>query len=312
MPKSKVKKLPREGYIDLHVHSNCSDGKKSPEEIIQISKQNGVCYLAFCEHYNLGSYKRARKAAGNSIEIIPAIEIGASLADYGFSNNHICHIVAYYPSNNICKELDRYEISPEKCVKKTLDKLARNYMKIPFKEVQKHARCKSHITRYDVAITISKLGYSKSPIEAYGDFLDYGKCAYVEREKLAAETLIRNILQVGGVPVLVHPKSLSVGFTDFEIILKLFAEAGLKGLEVFNPHHTKEQVERFSGVASEYGLITTAGSDYHGMQLENFDIGIGMQEKPNLLIRDSGIITSLKEARNEIYLTNPRKGSLIV
>ena len=178
-------------FIDLHVHSNCSDGKKSIEEILSICSENNVKTIAFAEHYNMGSYKKARKLAEPyKIEVIPAIEIGASLSEFGFSNHHICHIVAYYPSYKICKILDEYEISRDKCVRHTLEKLNKT-ISISYTQVKRFARDKNSIGRFDVAIALSKLGYSPDPITAYGEYLDFGKTAYETREKEQATSLIK-------------------------------------------------------------------------------------------------------------------------
>ena len=201
------------GYIDLHIHSQASDGKKSPEEIIKIAKENNVSVISFTEHYNLGSYKRAKIAANGEIEVIPGIEIGSSLLTLGYSKNHVCHIAAYYTNYKICKILDEYELSRDKCVKRTIEKL-KKYVPISYTKVKKYARNKSSIGRFDIAIALYKLGYATDPQSAYGEYLDTGKSCYVDRIKQAPEELIKNIRSVNGVPVLVHPKSLKLNYTD--------------------------------------------------------------------------------------------------
>lgn len=287
-------------FIDLHVHSNCSDGKKSIEEILNICSENNVKTIAFAEHYNMGSYKKARRLAEPyEIEVIPAIEIGASLSEFGFSNHHICHIVAYYPSYKICKILDEYEISRDKCVRHTLEKLNKN-ISISYTQVKKYARDKNSIGRFDVAIALSKLGYSPDPITAYGEYLDFGKTAYVTREKEQATSLIKKILTLGGIPVLVHPKSMKLGFQSQYYVMEEFKNAGLCGIEAFNPHHTDEQTTFYTEMAEEFKLIPTVGSDYHGKSSDNIEIGLGING--NLKISDYSIITSLKQKKHELFL----------
>ncbi len=287
-------------FIDLHVHSNCSDGKKSIEEILSICSENNVKTIAFAEHYNMGSYKKARKLAEPyKIEVIPAIEIGASLSEFGFSNHHICHIVAYYPSYKICKILDEYEISRDKCVRHTLEKLNKT-ISISYTQVKRFARDKSSIGRFDVAIALSKLGYSPDPITAYGEYLDFGKTAYVTREKEQATSLIKKILELGGIPVLVHPKSMKLGFQAQYDIIEQFKNAGLCGIEVYNPHHTEEQTLFFKELADEFELLYTVGSDYHGKSSDNIEIGLGINN--NLQISDYSIITALKQKKHELSL----------
>lgn len=280
------------GYIDLHIHTNASDGKWNVEEVINFCKKSNITTISLTEHYNLGSYKTARLLAGNDIEVIPGIEIGATLKDLGYSKSHVCHILAYYPNYNICKILDKYELSRERCVKRTIERLQK-HINIHYKDVLKYARNKNSIGRFDIAIAIAKLGYSNDAITAYGEFLDTGKSYYVEREKMTTSTLIKEIREVKGVPVLAHPKSLKMGYTDLEKLLENFKKYGLEGIEVYNPHHTEEQISMFSELADEFSLIKTVGSDFHAKKDDEIVIGYGINN--NLMIDDYSIIENLKE-----------------
>ena len=286
-------------YIDLHAHSNCSDGKKSVEDIVSMAKQNNVTVLSLSEHYNMSSYKKARALAKSSIEVIPSIEIGTSLEKFGLSKNHVCHLIAYYPSYSICKILDKYESSREVCVKKTLKKL-QNYVPLSYKSVVRHARDKKSIGRFDIAIALYKEGYCPDPLSAYGEYLDSGKACFVVREKEDPVTLIREILSVGGVPTLVHPKSLKLNYSDLYDFIKKLKDAGLEGLEVFNPHHNKEQLSVFDAIAKDLDLVSTVGSDYHGIVNQDIEIGKGING--NLCINDYDIITELKRKKHDICL----------
>lgn len=288
------------GFIDLHVHSNCSDGKKTVEEIINISRENNVSVISFTEHYNLGSYRIARKLCGSEIEVIPGIEIGASLNEFGLANRHVCHIVAYYPSYKVCKILDEYELNRDICVRKTMEKLKKQ-INISYTDVKKYARNSNSIGRFDIAIALSKLGYSSDPISAYGEFLDRGKVFYLERKKQTPGTLIKNIRTVHGVPVLVHPKSLKLNNENLFSFLQVLKKDGLEGLEVYNPHNTLEQREVFLEMAKQLDLIATVGSDFHGLGGQNIVIGHGIDE--NLKINDYNIITELKR-RQHIIINN--------
>ena len=180
------------GYIDLHVHSNISDGKMSVSDIISLAKTTNVSVLSFSEHYNMGSYHLAKDLAKKDIEIIPSVEIGASLSEFGLSKKHVCHVIAYYPSYKICTILDKYEASRDKCVKKTLSRLQK-YISLSYSDVVRHARDKNSIGRFDIAIALYRRGYARSPVDAYGEFLELGTAGYVDREKMQATELIQKI-----------------------------------------------------------------------------------------------------------------------
>jgi len=293
-----VKKMNSNKTIDLHVHSICSDGKKKVEDVIRIAIENGVGVLSLTEHYNMGSYQKARMLSNGRIEIIPGVEFGTSLDCFGMSNRHVCHIGAYYPSYKIIKIFDMFETSRDSCVKHTLQKLKNLGIPITYSEVERNARKKSSIGRFDIAITLYKMGYSESPNSAYGDYLDQGMPGYIKRNKLSPMDLIYHIRSVGGVPVLFHPKSLKLNHEDTFSFLQLLRACGLEGIEAFTPHNNQEQTALFLDMAHKLDLIPTAGSDYHAISSRHIEIGKGINN--NLNISDYSIITSLKERHHDI------------
>ncbi len=284
--------------IDLHVHSTSSDGKNNVQKILKMAKENNVGVLSLTEHYNLGSYKKARKLSNNEIEIIPGVEFGTNLECFGMSKKHVCHIGAYYPSYKIIKVFDLFETSRDKCVKRTLNKLQSLNIPITYSTVEKHARKKSSIGRFDIAITLCEMGYSDSPISAYGDYLDVGMPAYITRDKLTPHDLICQIKLAGGVPVLFHPKSLKINNDDLFDFLHFLKFSGLEGLEVYNPHHTEEQTITLIKIAKKLDFVLTVGSDYHGMIDRGIEIGKGINN--NLNISDYSIIENIKERHHNI------------
>lgn len=283
-------------YIDLHIHSNFSDGKESAENIVKSAIENNVRTISLTEHYNLSSLELARNIAKDSLEIIPGIEIGSSLLEYGLSKKHVCHFTAYFVNRKIYKILDEYEITRKKNVTNIISKLNRMGINITSGQVVREVK-KESIGRYDIAYTLFKKGYAVSPVHAYSKYLDVGKKAYVEREKMGPKKLIDTIIKCGGVPVLAHPKSLKLNNNDLDIFISMFKEAGLCGIEVYNPHNSNEKREELLELCDKYNLIPTVGSDFHNF---NSDIKIGLGINENLKISDYSIITRLKEKKHEI------------
>lgn len=282
-------------YIDLHIHSNFSDGKESVENIVKSAIENNVRTISLTEHYNLSSLELARNIAKDSLEIIPGIEIGSSLLEYGLSKKHVCHFTAYFVNRKIYKILDEYEITRKKNVTNIISKLNRMGINITSGQVAREVK-KESIGRYDIAYTLFKKGYAVSPVHAYSKYLDVGKKAYVEREKMGPKKLIDTIIKCGGVPVLAHPKSLKLNNNDLDIFISMFKEAGLCGIEIYNPHNSNEKREELLELCDKYNLIPTVGSDFHNF---NSDIKIGLGINENLKISDYSIITRLKEKKHE-------------
>ena len=287
------------GYIDLHVHSNYSDGRKSLEYIKDKAFENNIQVISLSEHYNLSSYHDFRRLVNRQIEVIPSTELSASLIEYGFSKKHICHIVAYYPTEKIYSILDYYELSRDKCVKKTLELLKKQGVEISYTDVKKVARNKESIGRFDIAIALSRKGLAPNPESAYGIFFDENSPVYIDREKLPPGELIKKIIICKGVPVLVHPKSLRLNNDDFVSFISELKSFGLCGIEVYNPHNTPEMIKFYEDVCREFELIKTVGTDYHGRPNENVEIGLGIEN--NLCINDYSIIRNLKKRKKELY-----------
>lgn len=292
----------KDAYIDLHVHSNYSDGKRSIQYISNKIEENNIGAIALTEHYNMSSYRALKSIVDKSVIVIPAIELSASLLSFGLSKAHVCHIVAYYPSTKIYNILDEYELSRDKCVKKTIQLLQKNGIDICYNKVCQTARNKNSIGRFDIAISLAKLGYSSSPVKAYREYLDLNSPIYIEREKLEVKELIQKLLQCGGLPVLVHPKSLKLNETDFAFFAKELKDAGLIGIEAYNPHNTEEQRQRFLSICQDLEIIATIGSDYHGRSQDNIEIGYGVNE--NLKISDFTVIEQLQQKKYDLFLQN--------
>lgn len=289
-------------YIDLHVHTNYSDGFDSIKEVLRKAKENNVGYISLVEHYNVSSYNEARQLAGDDIVVIPGIELGADMSKYfvpGQNNKHVCHLLGYYISKDICKLLDKYELDRYECVTNTISLLNSQGIKIDLADVIANARDKKSIGRFDIALTLKALGYSKTATQAYGEYLDHNGKSYVQREKLEPEELVKAIRKYGGVPVLAHPKSLRLPKEELDVFIEKLVKAGLCGIEVYNPNNSEAKRKELLEYCEKYDLIPTCGSDYHGGNRKpKIEIGKGINN--NLLVDDKSIIKGLERKKKEL------------
>ena len=138
-------------------------------------------------------------------------------------------------------------------------------------------------------------GYVRSFQEAFERFLKKGAPAYVDKLRFKPREAISFIRETGGVAVLAHPKTLGMnGSSALEDILLDLMEEGLKGIEVFYPEHSSLEMVQFKALAERYGLLMTGGTDYHGIEKEVLDIGVGRGE----MRLPYSIVEALKAARN--------------
>ena len=287
------------GIIDLHIHSNYSDGKRSLEYLKDKVHENNVTVVSLTEHYTLSSYRKFQKIVGKSVEVLPGIELGSSLLNLGLSKNHVCHILAYFPNTKIYAILDQYELSRKKCVTRTIELLKKEGVDISYSKVLKTARNPESIGRFDIAIALCRMGYAKTPAKAYSDFFDISSHIYIDREKMEIETLIKSLLSCGGVPVIAHPKTLKLNESDFIEFIKTLKSYGLQGIEAYNAHNSEEQRAFYLGICEEFDLIPTIGSDYHGRKGDEVDIGTGINN--NLSISDYSIVQNLKNRHKQLF-----------
>lgn len=287
-----------ERLIDLHVHTNYSDGFDDIATVIRKARRNGVKVISITEHYNLSSLRLAKRYAKGHMEVIPGIEIGADMSAYevGDGKKHVCHILGYFVSDSICLLLDSYETHRQECVKKTLQLLREQNIRLSISNVEFVARDRNSIGRYDVALALSYYGYVCSPQEAYGKYLNYHCSGFVKRKKLGPEELVRAIINFGGVPVLAHPKSLHLSVRSEKKFIRKLVSAGLKGIEVYNPNNELEQRQHYLKLCEAYNLIPTVGSDYHGGSRKP-EILIGLGINNNLCISNMEIVERLKSLK---------------
>lgn len=288
--------------IDLHVHSNKSDGMWSVPKILDKALENNVGVLSFAEHYNLSSFDLAKRIIRKKIEIIPSIELGTNMIPLGYSKKSQCHILVYYPVEDKMYEiLNEYEMARDIYIRKMIVQLNEQLIPITFEEIKAQAGKKKSIGRYDLAKALVNLGISKNIEESYYNYLNYNKENNIIREKPLPTELI-NKINVGkvGIPILAHPNSLRIvnNIDDktedykFNMFIESLVSAGLKGLEAHNSFATESKAKYYENIAKKFGIIYTVGSDFHARKNDVIEIGKGINN--NLCITDYKIVQNIK------------------
>ncbi|EKN65914.1 PHP domain-containing protein [Neobacillus bataviensis LMG 21833] len=265
--------------VDLHCHTNISDCSFSFEEIVQFALKEKVSHLAITNHDTTkGLEEMTVLGKEKGIEIIPGIEISA----YDFKRNRRIHVLGYLiePGHSsiqdLCEPLltERHQASYL-----MVQHLIEAGYSISWEQVEQNAAGGTGVYKQHIMHALIDNGYTDS---IYGDL--YKKLfsrgqngeapgiAFVPVKYVDARSAIQVILQAGGVPVLAHPGQ----YKSFEAVPEL-VEAGLQGIEVWHPLHTRMDVERAKQFAAEYDLITTGGTDFHGFYGEN-EVVLGSED----------------------------------
>lgn len=242
---------------DLHIHTIASDGSYRPEEAVKIAKKLKISAIAICDHDSVDGISPAIEAGRlYRVEVLPAVELAY---EEGPSGVHIIGYFIDWQDPTLNRELRELQLGRFKRAKDIVDRLLDIGVEVTLSDVLSEANKESVITRSHIARAIMGRGYAESEDEAFEKYLAYGRPAYVNRYQLPLGELMRLIRNAGGVPVLAHPKyQNSVNFLPYLV------EVGLKGIEVYHPDHSPQEVARFKRLAKKYGLIEVGGSDAHG------------------------------------------------
>ncbi len=240
--------------LELHCHTTYSDGTLTPAELVQAAVSAGVRALAITDHDTVSGWNEAYAAAKvYNLEIVPGLELST------VHHNRSLHILGFYPDPDQLRPplSDRLE-GRKRRAQKIVAKLAELGYPIQLPEMGEGvAPGRPHI-----ATALVKAGHVQSTRAAFDQFLGDDQVAYVHYEKFSSPEGIALLRSCGAVPVWAHPYLFRGG--KVEAVLDELVSAGLIGVEVYHPHHTPSQVQNLEHLCSQYGLLMTGGSDYHG------------------------------------------------
>ncbi|MFW5998574.1 MAG: PHP domain-containing protein [Bacillota bacterium] len=242
--------------VDLHLHTNASDGSMSPRELVKKAVELNYKAIAITDHDTIKGIKPALKTASSySLEVIPGIEINTEFKE------HEVHILGYYimyDNPELLKSLEYLKQKRIMRVKKILDRLSQMGIKINFKQVKKVSR-RGTVGRAHIARVLLNNNYVDSWDEAFEKYIGIDAPAYVKRDKYGPQKSINLIKKAGGVPVLAHP-----GFINNDDIIDIIIDMGIEGLEVYYYEHSQKEINKYKKYAKNHNLIITGGSDDHG------------------------------------------------
>ncbi|HMS32781.1 MAG TPA: PHP domain-containing protein [Ignavibacteria bacterium] len=242
---------------DLHMHTNYSDGRLTPKQLIELSKKNGITTISITDHDNVSGVEEAINFGNEvGVQVIPGVEISADI------DEQEVHILGYFMDFRNKKFLDFLSASRELRIKrneKIVEKLNTMGSSISFDAILIKAGENASIGRPHIAMELNEEGFVNSYYDAFTKYIGDGKPAFVRKPNPKSEKVINTISESGGLSFIAHPGKL----VRDELLMRLIQE-GLDGIEVIHPSHTKDDIEYFNKTAAEYFLLTSGGSDFHG------------------------------------------------
>jgi len=248
--------------IDLHSHSNASDGTETPAQLITRAAAAKLDVIALTDHDTFAGLDAAAATAEQvGITLIPGVELSAG------SGGISVHILAYLVDRNhpdLVAELDRSRAARFGRAERMVDRCVELGAGISWQQVRELAG-DAPIGRPHIARALVAAGAVRSEADAFGpDWIGDRGRAYVHRYAIDPADSVRLVRAAGGVAVFAHPGARLRGRTVGDHVIAELAAAGLAGLEIDHPDHDPATRARLRALAAELGLLVTGASDDHG------------------------------------------------
>ncbi len=264
--------------IDMHVHSSASDGTFSPSALLLEAKKAGLCAMALTDHDTMDGIEEAEAAAKElGIELIPGVEISTEY------HGREIHVLGYYVSQEYPRMkamLEEFRDFRTTRNERMVERLQKEGFSITMDALLEKFP-DSVLTRAHVARYLCETGQLPDIRTVFAKYLGENCCCYIQRPKISPVEAVTLILEAGGIAVLAHPVLCNLPEDELRQMIVEMKQAGMCGLEAVYSENTAEDEAHMRGLAEEYGLLLSGGSDFHGNNKPDIKLGVG---KGNLFI----------------------------
>ena len=263
--------------VDLHTHSNISDGTLTPELLVQAAIEKGIHTLALTDHDTMDGLKIAEQVAKNQpIQIISGVEISSQWSRPSTQKSYGVHIVALNIKNPEPLQAllaEQKKIRAERA-KQICDLLTPLISLDIYADVIATVDGEAdRITRTHIAKTLVEKGVVQRPQQAFDKYIKEGKKAYVKFDGLWLEETIKIIHESQGFAVLAHPTRYDLSATNIRYLIEIFAQFGGDAVELppyIEAASTRQMVDR---MIEQFNLKVSVGSDFHGDNMPWIKLG---------------------------------------
>lgn len=288
-----------EKIIDMHIHSNYSDGEFSPDEIIKMAIDSGIGTMAITDHDTINGIKTIDRNKDfikeSGINIIDGIEVNCK------SDKGALHVLGYdFDINNkkLNEWLEELRSNRLNATLSVMEQIKRDYgIVFNYQDIINMIN-KNNIGRPDLARLCIKYGFCNTVSEAFNIYLNPAKEKVKGTNKrIEYEECFKLIKNSGGLVILAHPNSLLLNNNELDCLILDMKKCGLDGIEVYHSSFSKKESDFYIFLAKKYNLLISGGSDFHG-PLVKPDIEIGHGKNRNINIKKLSLVDEI-EKRNK-------------
>lgn len=254
-----------DNLVDLHIHSNSSDGIFKPSELVKIAAESNIAVIALADHDSVDGIDEAISTAAEfGITVIPAVELSVAYGKY-----HDIHLLGYWINHidpAFVRMLSLFRETRESRGLKVIEKINLKLQaegRTPIESREVLALAEGALGRPHIARILLEKGYCATMQEAFTNYL---QPCNIPKEYLPFDDAISEILRVNGVPVLAHPQSITRNREELTYIIRDMSRKGLGGIEAFNTMGFEGDEGFLRHLAESLGLAVTGGSDFHGTE----------------------------------------------
>lgn len=255
--------------IDLHCHSNCSDGTLSPEALLEKAIAAGIKVLALTDHDTVVGAKILQAQKSENITFIAGIELSTRWKKYDI---HVLGLNIDTNNEILTDLIDRQVESRYHRSLQIAERMSALGVENAFEKACKVAG-HNRISRPHFAKVFIDEGLAPDMPIAFKRFLAQGKAAYVPTPWITIPEAVNGIVEAGGQAILAHPLKYKLTRTKLHDLIEEFKLAGGSGLEVVSGEMTPTQVQEMAGLSQRFQLLSSSGSDYHGDTLSRISLG---------------------------------------
>ncbi len=258
--------------IDLHVHSNASDGSLTPSEVADEAIKMGLSAIALTDHDTIdGVTEILEYTKDKDLEVIPGIELSC------YYNNREIHILGFYvdyTNPELQKELDILKEAREGRNLKMIELMRKDGIDITMEKLL-HGNPDSVITRAHFARVLVEDGICKDKEVAFRKYIGIGCKYYLPKPQVTCETAMNILTKYSKAAFLAHPLLYHLGYNQIEELLIYLKSLGLKGIEAYHSSNNCYESDKLRSMALKLELAISGGSDYHGIIKPNIQMGKG-------------------------------------
>lgn len=261
--------------IDLHVHSCYSDGSLTPSELVSLACSYGLSAFALTDHDTTDGIDEAIRASeSTSLEVVPGIEFSTR---YMHRDIHVLGYYMDYHASSFRQTLQDF-LDARDIRNRQMCERIREYTGFPISmDILTSSYPDAVITRAHMAAWLVAQNFAETRQIAFDKYLGEHAPCFVPKSEVTPADAIRLILDHGGIPVLAHPLLYALSKKQLHQLLKELKEAGLMGIEAVYVLNRQADETFVRSLAKTYGLIITGGSDFHGANKPNIELGTGIQ-----------------------------------